>query len=87
MACEFMALRNDLSHHLWMAFRNPAKGEEGRFHVMLIEQGEYLVDVALDPTMVLTPRASINILFERRDLEIVLNIDRHDIAQLLHGNQ
>jgi hypothetical protein len=79
VAGEFVVVVDDASHHLRIAFGNPAEGEEGRLGIGLIEQPEDHVDVALDPARQAVPVFAPNVRSKRRDLEIVLNVDRHRI--------
>ena len=62
-----------------MAFGDPSQDEESRISSGIIEQLEDSFDVVLDPARMSIPRAAIDVPVERRDLEVLLHINRHGV--------
>ena len=74
-----MAVCRDAFHHLRGAFRHPAENEKRRFHVPLVQNRQNLLRVCDDAALVIRPFIIGNVLFERFDLKIVLNIEREGV--------
>src|SRR3546814_7736091 len=77
VAGELVAAIDDLPHHAGIAFRDPAEGEEGGAHPALGKQAEDAVEVAFHAARMAVPVLAADLLRQRRDLEIVLDIHGH----------
>ena len=60
---------------------NPAQREERRPHPGAVELGEQAIDIRLHPARDAVPVRAINAVREGLDLEIVLDIHAHGVAQ------
>ena len=79
VARQLMPLLDDFSHEPRIAHRDPAQREESRACAAVVEQPQQPLDVALDPTLHLVPAVPFDVRRERRNLEIVLDVDRQRV--------
>src|SRR5690242_19692802 len=91
MARDFVTCVTDATNQCRVAFRHPAQREERRPDVGIGEHGEDSIDILLDPARLAVPLAARDVLGERRDLEVILDVDRqrvHDrrgrVARAVH---
>src|SRR5690606_14593051 len=85
VAGELMPLADDRPDHLRVALRDPAEGEERRLDPGAREEREDALDIAFDPARQGVPLRGIDPVRERRDLEVVLHIDRERIDDVGPG--
>ena len=81
VARELVPVANHPLDQFRVALRDPAEHEERGVHVVLGEQIQHAPGVARDPRGQLLPVAALDLPLEGRDLEILLDIDRHRIAR------
>ena len=79
MARELVTVRDDAPHQLRVALGDPAEREERRLGAGLLEQREDALDVALDAAGRAVPLRPRDVRRERRDLEVVLDVDRQRV--------
>ena len=82
MAGELVAAVDDGAHHLRVALGDPAQGKEGCLDVAFREQAEDALDIAFDAAIHAVPAFTRYVRRKSRDLEIVLDVDRHGITDL-----
>ena len=80
VAGEFVALGDDAAHQARMALGHPAEGEEGGVHAGGGETIEDARDVGIDARREPIPGGPRNDGDEGLDLEIVLHVHRHGVA-------
>ena len=78
---QFMALVDDGAHQVRVTLGNPTQGEEGGPGVVLGQQREDAVDVALDPAFTPIPITSTDVGRHRRDLKIVFDVDGQRVGE------
>ena len=77
MAGQFVAAGDDAPHQVGIAFGHPAQGEEGGVDAVLGQHGQDALDVAFRPGIRAASHSRArDVRRERRDLEIVLDVDR-----------
>ena len=84
MAGQLMPLADDAPDQLRIALGHPAQSEEGGVGGVLIEQGQNPIDIALDTAFTLIPLATADVGRHRRDLEIILDVNRQCIRDGSH---
>src|SRR5215813_6404284 len=80
MARQFVALIDDPPHQAGIAFRYPAQHEIRRVGVVLLEQRQYRIHVALDAARQPVPGVPGNMRSKSRDMEIVLHVYSQRVA-------
>ena len=80
MAGQFMPLGHDGAHQIRIALGDPAQREKCGLDLVLAEQIKNALHIVLDAAFALVPLAACDIGSERRDLEIVFNVDRQGVG-------
>src|SRR5438445_13841414 len=75
------------SNDFGITLRDPTQREKRRLHIGIAEQRQDAVDVLLDPARHRFPFAAPYVGSERRDLEIVLHVDRERIDDRTRGTR
>src|SRR5271165_372465 len=77
---QLMPCGDDATNHGFVAFGDPAQGEERGADPRRGELLEDTIDIRLDAWCDAMPRGSIDAARERLHLEIILDVDRHRVA-------
>src|SRR5690606_946334 len=80
VAGQLVAAGDDAAHQRRVAFGDPAQREEGGVHLVALEQRQDALDVGLDAALAIVPAAALDVRGERRDLEVVLDVAGHGVA-------
>src|SRR5205823_187990 len=81
VAREFMSLGGDPTHHFGMTLRNPTQREEGCVNAVVRKQLKETIDIPLDSARDLIPRRAWDAVRQSLNLEIILDIDGHRVAE------
>src|ERR1700761_3792700 len=84
MARQFMSVRNDAPDQRREPLRYPAKDKERRLPIRHFELIENAISVVIDPRGKGIPIRPVNTVGKRLDLEIVLHVDGHRVANRSH---
>ena len=81
---QLMALRNDATHDLRIALRDPTQCEERRPNGVSVQHAQQAINIGLHPAFDSIPIAAMDIGRHRRDLEIVLDVDGQRVGDRRH---
>jgi hypothetical protein len=79
VACDLVTPPPDLPDERWHPLRQPSKDEERSLRFLIIQQIEDILGIPIDPQWILAPILFPDILLERSDMKIVLNVDRERV--------
>jgi len=75
----------NLADQFGMPLRDSTEDEEGGADAMAVEQFEDAAGIVGHAAFPLIPPVAVNVLFKRRDLEIVLDVDRENVEYFSGG--
>ncbi len=80
MARKLMPFGDNAPDQLGMTLRHPTEGEERCLDAGVTEDAEHLLGIGLDAARPRIPACAINGAREGLDLKIILDVDRHGVA-------